>query len=170
MITCKYCGTELKADKDNAELFNCSYCDMSFEIQETSKDRKRISPIPELYDLSYYKPTKELLEESPVILFHILAECRKDWYQNFSLMKKLKSLDPEEVNEELNSNIKALYNEYIKITKQKFIIENILLEKAGFVPEKLTEEFLNSLLQQGQSIAAKPMYIYVKAQPKEKTV
>lgn len=162
MITCKYCGTELKTDKQNNTLYFCNYCDLSFEMKDTCLDRKRVDPIPHIYELDFYKPTKKLLKENTVILFHILAECRAAWYANYSLMMKLKSLEPEQVDEELTKKIKALYNEYIKITKQKFIIENILLEKAGFVPTKLTKEFLGGLLDQSKAISEKPMYIYVK--------
>lgn len=163
MNTCKYCGTELK-EKDS--LYHCSYCDLSFEIQETCLDRKRMKPIPELYDFNYYKSTKDLLEENTVVLFHMLSECRKDWYTNFSLLSQLKNAEPSEDKEEEESNkilYKQLYNEYIQLTKQKFIIENILLEKAGYVPEKITKEFLGSLVEQSKAFAEKPMYIYIKS-------
>jgi hypothetical protein len=171
LITCKYCGTELKAlsKSDPNTRYHCNYCDLSFEKTDTCKDRERINPIPEVYDMNFYRTTQELLNENTVILFHTLAECRKSWYNNFTLLQQLKSLEPSDVEdyESLSKQIKSLYNEYIKLTKQKFIIENILLEKAGFVPDKLTEEFLSNLLIQSKEISEKPMYIYIKKRTKQ---
>ena len=166
MITCKYCGTELDfiGEKESKQFFHCNYCDISFEKQETCYDRKRKASVPPHYDSNYYQPTNQLLKLNTVELFHLLSDCRKDWFTNYSTLqslKKLKNDDPSKTKQ-VDEMYKPLNHEYIKMSKQKFIIENILLEKAGFLPEKITNEFLSMLVEEGTKSSQKPMYIYVK--------
>ncbi|HZH58266.1 MAG TPA: hypothetical protein VEY70_01525 [Metabacillus sp.] len=166
MKTCKYCGTKLQyiGEHNLVHYFACDYCDLSFDESETCENRRRKQSVPEHYHQNYYLPTKELLKKNTIELFHMLKDCRKDWYSVFSLLSKLLNLDEHEIpdKEELDQSIKPLYDEYVQLTKQKFIIENILLEKAGFIPERITEEFLSELVEQGKKASCKPMYIYIK--------
>jgi hypothetical protein len=164
--TCKYCGSVLGyiGELDLIHHFSCEYCDLIFEQKETCKNRMRKQSVPESYDNNFYKPTKALLECNTVELFHLLRDCRQEWYNIYNLLGRMMNLNKDEL--ELNPNIdeafKPLYSEYIQLTKQKFIIENILLEKAGFLPDKITEEFLSQLIDQGKAASEKPMYIYIK--------
>ncbi|MBU8732529.1 hypothetical protein KM915_20995 [Cytobacillus oceanisediminis] len=170
MKTCKYCGTTLYflGEYQNKLHFHCSYCDLSFGIDETCENRKRKQSVPEYYNQGYYKSTKELLSINTVELFHMLKECRSDWYNTFSILSRLMNLDENEIpdKQEMDQAVKPLYDEYVKLTKQKFIIENILLEKAGFVPEKITEDFLSMIVSEGRNSSNKPMYIYIKKNKK----
>lgn len=164
MITCKYCGSNLIyiGEYKSQLYFACDFCDMTFDKSEVCRDRKRMSSVPEYYT-SYMLPTKSLLERKTIELFHMLKECRKDWYDIFSLLKWILNVDPNEItdNQELDEAYKPLYKEYISLTKQKFVIENVILEKAGFLPDKITDEFLGELVRQGRSSSEKPMYIYI---------
>lgn len=166
MKTCKYCGTKLNfiGEYKDQYHFHCSYCDMTFNESETCENRKRKKAVPSYYEENYYRSTKELLEIDTISLFYLLRECRKDWYNTYSLLSKMMNLEENEIpnQEAIDAAVKPLYSEYISLTKQKFIIENILIERTGFLPEKITEEFLNNLVIQGKSAEVKPMYIYIK--------
>lgn len=165
MITCKYCGTELDyiGEYQNEMYFYCPYCDLSFEKGETCQDRQRKQAVPDFYDKGYYRPTKELLKCNTIVLFHLLRDCRKDWYELYSFLRKLINIKDNEIpNEnEVEKAFLPLYHEYIQLTKQKFVIENILLEKVGFIPEKITDSFLSDLIEKGKKASYKPMYIYI---------
>lgn len=166
MITCKYCGSELNfiGEYKDKIYFGCDYCDLTFEKEETCNNRQRKQAVPNYYLQGYYKSTKELLKYNTINLFHLLRDCRKDWYDVFSLLKKVINIKENEVPDQKNIDnaFLPLYNEYVTLTKQKFIIENILLEKAGFIPEKITEKFLSEIIEQGRVASKKSMYIYIK--------
>lgn len=167
MKTCKYCGSTLSytGNHDFTNYFSCEYCDMVFPEYDTCENRKRKMSVPDSYEeYGYYSSTKELLKKNTIELFHILKKCRADWYDLYNLLKNLMDLKEGEIpnKNEVEQAYRPLYNEYVDLTKKKFIIENIILEKAGFLPDKITEEFLNGLVEQGRKASNKPMYIYVK--------
>lgn len=172
MNTCKYCGTQVKKliNNSSTSTFKCYHCDITFEEHDLCKDRKRKNSVPVSYDKNYYRSTKELLSCRTIELFHLLKECRKDWYDTFKLLNSIYGLDENQMPDqsELDEVTKPLYHEYVLLTKKKFTIENILLEKAGFIPEKLTDEFLSEIIDQGEKASSKPMYIYIKNKNKKK--
>nr|AKO69706.1 hypothetical protein [Aeromonas sp. Ne-1] len=170
MKTCKYCGSSLYfiGELEGSIHFHCNYCELTFNIEETCENKRRKNVVPEDYDTNFYKTTKELLELNTIKLFYLLRECRASWYET---LQRINFLTQEEslsslTQEQIDTYIKPYYEEYEKITKQKFIIENILCEKAGFVPEKITEEFLLTVVDQGRKTVLKPMNIYVKNKSK----
>lgn len=166
MKTCKYCGSFLYfiGEFENTIHFHCNYCDLTFNIEETCENKKRKNLVPEDYEINFYKTTKELLQLNTIKLFYLLKVCRASWYET---LQRINFLTQEEslnslTKEDIEQLIKPYYIEYEKITKQKFIIENILCEKAGFVPEKITDDFLSSIVEEGKKTVLKPMNIYVK--------
>lgn len=168
MITCKYCGQELRfvGEKNNEHYFNCSFCEIIFPLSETSVDRKRKMSVPEYYDESFYVPTKKLLERDTISLYHLLKDIRATWYSIKSLLEKLKAMDsenslpkPSEVDDDTVKNLKR---EFIDLSKRKFAIENIILERTGYLPPKITEDFLSQIVEQGREASNKPMFVYIK--------
>jgi len=169
MITCKFCGTELQfvGEKEKETFFNCTHCDIVFPLADTSVDRKRKLSIPEyLVDADIYLPTKKLLERDTVTLYHILKETRSFWFNIKKLLESMKvhykDNEIPQSDEGISDDLKSLKDEFKLLTKQKFVVENILLERTGFFPEKLTQEFLNDIEVQGVTASSKPMYIYIK--------
>jgi hypothetical protein len=169
MITCKYCGQELQfvGETDQIQYFNCTFCDMIFPLSETSVDRKRKMSVPEyIDDMAIYQSTKDYLKRDTITLYHVLKEIRKHWYSIKTLLEKMKIHyeeghlpKPKEEDQEVVKNLKK---EFIDITKKKFVVENIILERTGFLPEKITEEFLSNIIEQGYIASSKPMFIYIK--------
>lgn len=172
MVTCKFCGQELKflGEKENEHYFECTFCVMTFLLSETSSNRKRICSVPEYINtLSFYSTTQEFLECDTINLYHTLKEIRAFWFSLKSLLEGAKVNlregqlpDIHDKKSQLDQQLKELIKEYIIITKKKFVIENILLERTGFLPEKLTEEFLNGIYTAGKIASDKPMYAYIK--------
>lgn len=166
MITCKYCGQELifLGQRDDDHFFHCDFCDLVFPLIETSVNRKRKMSVPEYIDDSnFYAPVKVLLEKDTITLLHILKELRSFWFQIKTVLEKTKNLYSDNELPNLDTeNHYEVKKSYIDLTKRKFIIENILLERIGFLPEKITEEFLNSICHLGEEASSKPMYVYIK--------
>lgn len=168
MVTCKYCGTKLSfvgAYKTNT-YFHCDFCEMNFTEDQVCENKKRKVSVPEYYNDNYYKSTPELLKCNTIELFHVLRDCRKDWYAIYKLLKDLKRLNnnPDKKTKKTKESVEtynSLFKDYEDLTKRKFVIENIILEKAGYLPEKLTEEFLHDLVEQGRNSSSKPMHIYI---------
>lgn len=169
MITCKYCGTELQfvGEKECDMFFSCTHCDIVFPLADTSVDRKRKMSVPEYLNVNgIYQSTKQLLECDTFTLYYILKDIRSFWYNIKQLLEKMKiyykdnELPQTESN--MDDSLKDMKEEFKLLTKQKFVVENILLERTGFFPEKITQEFLDSIEVQGINASGKPMYIYIK--------
>lgn len=176
IVTCKYCGQELKfiGEHQDTLYFSCSYCDIEFELKETSSDRKRKMSVPEVYDGNYYNlTTKDFLQRDTITLFLYLKDIRADWFTQKSTLEGLQKMmgkgssqyDSVNLNKPTmvdDRMLKELKNNYIQLTKKKFVVENIILERTGFLPEKLTEDFLSDIIDQGRKASSKPMFVYIK--------
>lgn len=165
MITCKYCGQELIFLGQNEEnYFHCDFCDLVFNLEETSVDRKRNISVPKFIDdVDYYLPVSILLKKDTITLFHTLKALRSFWFDIKSLLEKAKihysNNELPSLKDEAHYKLKQ---NYIELTKRKFVIENILLERIGFLPDKITDEFLNSIYTLGEEASSRPMYVYIK--------
>jgi hypothetical protein len=163
MNTCKYCGQKLRSigARDNVPYYACSFCEMEFAVQETCVDRKRLAVIPEYLDHSnIYQTTQQFLERDTITLYHVLKEIRSFWYNLKTLLEKAKKQLNGDVT--LKNALEDMMNEYRVLTKKKFVVENIILERTGFLPEKLTEAFLESVLNQGLIASSKKMTVYIQ--------
>ncbi|MEK5105022.1 hypothetical protein MKX83_24075 [Cytobacillus sp. FSL M8-0252] len=167
MITCKYCGQEVKfiGESDNLCYFDCTFCELIFPLDETSVDRKRKLSVPKYYDYTYYVPTKHLLERDTITLYHLLKDVRESWYSIKKALENLKLIEDENIlskpKDDEDDLIKQLKREFIDLSKRRYIIENILLERTGYFPPKITQEFLNNIIEQGRIASNKPMFVYI---------
>lgn len=172
MITCKYCGQELKfiGEVEQEHYFDCSFCEMTFPLSETSAGRKRKMSVPEYIDtLSHYATTEEILECNTITLYYTLKDIRAFWYYLKTMLEKSKVVLADNQLPKANEGeagmdqvIQDLLKEFRTISKKKFVIENVILERTGFLPEKITEEFLSDIYDQGKTASQKPMYVYIK--------
>ncbi|MED5094543.1 hypothetical protein [Bacillus safensis] len=163
MITCKYCGQALDfiGEFEAETYFNCSFCKIVFPFSETSVDRKRKNSVPSFYENNYYVPTKELLKRNTISLYYVLKDIRSAWYQLRisldNLKKALKETDKETDKKSIEELMNELNDEFIDLSKRRCSVENIILERTGFFPEKITEQFLCELIEQGIKASQKPM-------------
>ncbi|MCM3227539.1 hypothetical protein [Terribacillus saccharophilus] len=162
MITCKYCGERLNfiGEDEDVIYFDCSFCELIFPLEDTCCDRKRKNSVPEHYESDYYVSIPELKNRNTISLFYMLRDLRSHWYSAKTLYDKLKKHAAETKLTDSEKEIAAKYKqEYTDLTKRKFIIENILLEKTGFLPDKLTDEFLSTIIEDGEAASNKKMLI-----------
>lgn len=121
MITCKYCGTEL------SEGLNCSFCDITFSPEEVSTDGLRVSAMPE--EIPFEK--KQLIDATTKIL---LKAKTIELYYYLKLARKYK-------NESFKARDEANVRFYLK---KALVIENILIEREGDFPSRLTDKYLKN--------------------------
>lgn len=167
MQTCKYCGTELEflGRYEFQNQFHCDFCDLVFAEADTCCDRKRKKYKPIAIDSFITLTVQQMLVTDTITLFHSLKETRSYWFQIKSVLEGLSKKEKEGLfknDPEAAATLKDLKNEFMQTTKQKFALENIILERTGFIPQKITEEFLINITIEGQDFDEKPMYIYIK--------
>lgn len=127
MKTCKYCGNNLTELKDNK--YFCNFCELEFLKSETEEDGSR--PKQSVFELPIIEDPKELTQRSTTDL---LNEKTVTLYYLLRSARKLK----DEFYKSENFEMTALMH------KKAMVIENILLEKEGKYPKRIT----NSLLKQ----------------------
>lgn len=163
MDTCKYCGTEVSyiGEKDHIALFHCGFCKMTFDEPNISQNRLRLNQTPEYERADYYLSTEDCLKCTTIELLFMLRECRKDWYQSKVTLENL--ANAEDIEEEIiEKTVKDYYPLYEELTKRKFVLENIIYERTGFIPTKLTNDFIQELLVQSDESAKIPMNVFYK--------
>lgn len=162
MITCKYCGQKLKKldDRKNVQFFHCSFCEMDFPVEDTCIDRKRKASELQCHEFTdIYLSTADFLERDTYTLYHALKDIRRFWYDIKTLLENIKSSLISQDDKVIFNEVKS---EFIVLTKKRFVVESILFERTGFIPDKITEEFLNTLYQQAENSNKKSMFIYIK--------
>lgn len=121
MITCKYCGTEL------SEGLHCSFCEITFAPEEVSIDGQRVSAMIEVIPFE----KEELLAATTEIL---LRSKTLELYYYLKLARKFK-------NEAFKIKDEASVRFYLK---KSMVIENILREREGDFPARLTDKYLKT--------------------------
>lgn len=145
MYTCKYCSTNLLNNR------YCPFCDMIFSEEETCIDGQRPSVIIEEIPLDEmelrHSKTSDLKNEKTLYLYYLLKICRQSTRNYFA------------------SNNQEQYDFFMK---KKFVLENILIERIGYIPGRL-DYFVKKELKQYQEFEKKnqsnPMVIRTLLNP-----
>jgi hypothetical protein len=157
MKTCAYCGSAVQSLNGN---YSCSFCSMILnnqDVQENGK-RKDLLPntIPSHSDL--IKSTPELMCFSTVELLFLLKLARKEradiYKQRFVLLQAMK-----EGADEFSEAEAYAFSEYEKATRKCFVLENIIRERLGYYPTKLTDSYIQTLVTKIEESAKKEMVI-----------
>ncbi|RSL29688.1 hypothetical protein D7Z54_29850 [Salibacterium salarium] len=154
MCTCGFCGRELSDSY-------CSYCSMKLQPENIQKDgnRKnhviRVFPSPE----DYLKSTVELIQFSTIELLYLLHEARTFRTEVYHY----RILGHKAISQSNNSDMKALQNkffhEYADATRKVWVIENIIKDRIGYFPQKISQEFLTSYQEKIKQSQSKKMII-----------
>jgi hypothetical protein len=162
MRTCKYCGSSLNYVGEHKDkiYFACDYCELTFDYENTSRNRLRVNRLPESIE-THRRTTKDLLTCNAVELFHLLKEYRSKWWEIKEMVKSVRNLFDSEKQAKASADYCDLYKQYIDLTKYKFTLENIIIEKTGFLPEKITDEFLGELVSMSKETTKSKMNIFI---------
>lgn len=155
MFTCAFCGSEIE-DK------YCDFCEMQLENRYIMKDGKRLDQAkkflgyPSRHEI--YKSTKELMELETIHLLCLLREARSARADVYG-MRLLRHQAEEQngMDSDVESLEKVTYSEYETATRKVWVIENIIKDRLGYFPQKVTNNFLNIYLERMEKSEKKKM-------------
>lgn len=139
-MICSYCKTETL----NTET--CDFC-------KADLTRKRPKINNSLDELDALRTQPELLKlhtyDLMRILSHIRAE-RSNWYKNMQLVRKA----PREAHIG-SETIDYAIDEYKRLNAQKNVIEQIIIDRMGYFPQRVDDKLLGALkykIERGERI------------------
>lgn len=155
MNTCGLCGSEL-------EKKYCNFCEMELEDRYIMQDGKRLNQTDWFFaypdESEVFSTTKELMEKETLDLLCLLREARKMRADIYHL-RKLRH-DAEEQSG-YTEDVKALadetYSEYEQATRKVWVIENLIKDRLGYYPKRVTNNFLNMYYERMQASEEKVM-------------
>jgi hypothetical protein len=127
------------------------------DVQENGK-RKNLLPSsqPSLSDLN--KSTPELMRFSTVELLCLLKLARKEradiYRQRYIFIRAM-----NEGADEFTEAEEYTFSEYEKATRKCFVLENLVRERIGYYPAKLTESYIQTLAARMEESSKKDMII-----------
>lgn len=159
MNTCPYCGSGVAAEDG---IYFCGFCQMKgFQPSEdgTRQSRYQLKPYISHDDLK--KTTPELMTYHTVDLLKVLKMLREERRSYFHLVSVFKKAGNE--TEEHRQSEKDTGNDYEEMTRKTWVVENILKDRIGYIPQRVTNQLLETVMQRSeQERNMKPMTIKKK--------
>lgn len=162
MNTCPYCGSEVMEHSE--DKFYCDFCSMILGAHMIQQDGARIPVRVREYALDAFadKTTPELMTLSTFELLRLLKDVRAERSNMYKQLKVMQQA--EEQTEEFQEGTKMFGDEYESFTRKMFVVENIIRQRLGYVPKRLTDYYLDNYWKQIQGDKSQPMAI--RRQPK----
>jgi|SRR5699024_2971814 len=152
MQTCAYCGTKVN-DK------YCSFCDMLLTDRYILEDGQRldtsISHYPEMQGI--FKSTAELIQLETLELLCLLRHARE--YRSRAYELRILTHQATAAGGDMEEIQASSYNDYEDATRKVWVIENIIADRIGYYPQKITEKFLAMYVDRIQKSQQKRMVI-----------
>lgn len=155
MNTCGFCGTPL-------EGVYCCYCEMDLQEKHIVTNGQRMRQGSEFQGYpsrtKIYLSTLELMQLETIELLCLLREARAVRAEAYKL-RSLRHQAEKKMgfNDEVRQLEEATYKQYADSTKKVWVIENIIKDRLGYYPEKVTDNFLNVYLDRMIKSEKKPM-------------
>lgn len=165
MKTCPYCGSNI--ERINQQHYYCDFCCMKLEAQIVKENRERLDVRFRDFamDVHIDKTTPEIMAMSTFELLYLLKLIRKernDMYHHLYTFQRASdagSNDFKEIEKESGKD-------YMYYTKKAFVVENIIRSRLGYVPARITENYLAKYLENIKNDKKGPMIIRTKRQKK----
>ncbi|MFB4165627.1 hypothetical protein ACE1TI_17965 [Alteribacillus sp. JSM 102045] len=157
MKTCVYCGSKV-------DHLYCTFCDMELREDLLSDEGKRKDVT--FHDFAFLdwmnKSTPELMRMHTMELLLLLREVRKARSNNFGTLHVFNKL-----REQNSADIEKLTSyqgtEYEYVTRKTWVIENIIRDRLGYIPERMSQSFL---IQQIEKSKKKPKTMKMRKTPR----
>lgn len=168
MKTCPYCGSEVNQLQNNS-LFYCDFCCMNLDSSLVKENGERISVRVNECPLDTHidKTTPQLMLLSTFELLYLLRAIRKERSDMFSHMNTFYQAGKQENSNEFKEYEIITGKDYMYFTKKAFVVENIIRTRLGYVPVKITEQFLAKYLDNIKKSKNGPMKIRTERRVKE---
>ena len=167
VITCPYCGSEL-IQQD--EKYYCDFCVMVLGPHQVQRNYQRISVRIRDFALEVYldKTTPELMRFSTFELLSLLKFARTERTNMYRYMNTFYKARKQNQTEEFRESEKYTGKEYEKITRKMFVLENLIRQRLGYVPSRITDTYLSRYIEEIKKDKHKPMVIRQQRQDETK--
>lgn len=156
MKTCPYCASELIKEE---KLYYCDFCFMkgitpAEDGERKSRYRSKFSIDHE--DVNKTTPELMLYHTFDLLrLLKFLRDERRAYYHNIMTFRKagLETAEFKEIEKETG-------DQYERLTKKCWIVENLLKDRVGYIPSKVTDQLLATVeMRMEEERNHKPMKI-----------
>ncbi|MGE7954762.1 hypothetical protein [Lysinibacillus xylanilyticus] len=158
VITCPYCGSKLE---QQSEKYYCNFCVMILSSNQVQRNHERISVRVRDFALDVYldKTTPELMRYSTFELLSLLKYARAERTNIYKLMNTFYNARKQQNIEEYKESEEYSGKEYEKITRKMFVLENLIRQRLGYVPHRITDAYLGKYLAAMEKDKRQPMII-----------
>ncbi|GAB0171945.1 TFIIB-type zinc ribbon-containing protein [Lysinibacillus sp. CTST325] len=158
VITCPYCGSVLKPE---GEKYYCDFCIMILPADRVQRNHERVSVRVRDFALDVYldKTTPELMRYSTYELLSLLKYARAERTNIYKLMNTFYNARKQQGIEEYKESEEYSGKEYEKITRKMFVLENLIRQRLGYVPHRITDVYLGKYLAAMEKDKRQPMII-----------
>jgi ABC-type taurine transport system substrate-binding protein len=129
-VICPYCKTESKDTKV------CDFCEADLEAERPTLD-------PWLSDDAINQTQPQLAQRHTYDLMRLLSHVRSErtkWYKTMQDVRKASKETPMD-----DSQVDFFVNEYKTLTARKNIIEQLLVDRMGYYPDRIDSKLLQAL-------------------------
>lgn len=155
MLTCPYCATEVQKISKG---FYCSFCQMTGMTPTQNGERRSRYKMKDMIttdDLK--KTTPELMTYHTFdlkLILKMLREQKRDFFTHITTFKRAGN-----ETDEFREIEKETGDEYEKIKRKTWAVENILMDRVGYIPIKVSQDLLMSDLERIEKTTGKQMNI-----------
>ncbi|WP_253206789.1 hypothetical protein [Bacillus toyonensis] len=164
-MNCPYCATPIQVDKNGVVQEICEFCGGHMREQQTgvlqlcqNGERFEFRKLQQQLFLEHIEQSVEELKQYHTYDLYLLLkevrEARSQTYYGLQLLNKASKTEST-----LQATADETGGEYEYYTRKAWVIENILLERQGFFPEKITARVLQYMWEQIKKSKKKPMKI-----------
>ncbi|MEK4503640.1 hypothetical protein NYE55_35425 [Bacillus sp. FSL R12-0069] len=165
IVNCPYCATPIQVDKNGVVQEICEFCGGRIREQQTgvlqlcqNGERFEFTKMQQQLFLEHiHQSVEELKQYHTYDLYVLLKEVREARSQTYYGLQLLNKASKEERT--LQATADETGGEYEYYTRKVWVIENILLERQGFFPEKITARVLEYMGEQIRKSKKKSMRI-----------
>ncbi|MBT2757922.1 hypothetical protein J7E71_18780 [Mesobacillus foraminis] len=157
MKTCPYCGSPVELI---CSQFQCNFCVLTLNPEDVQEDgnRKDILPVSQPSYTELRRSTRELMEFTTLELLYLLKFARSERRAIYANRKVFIQALKEGLKECLEG-VRFTFNEYEYWTRKCFVLENLVREKMGYIPPKITNQYLDDLIEKIKGSQRKNMLI-----------
>ncbi|MDM8365575.1 hypothetical protein ACQVTU_23640 [Bacillus cereus] len=164
-MNCPYCATPIQVDKNGVVQEICEFCGGHMREQQTgvlqlcqNGERFEFTKMQQQLFLEHiHQSVEELKQYHTYDLYVLLKEVREARSQTYYGLQLLNKASKTEST--LQATADETGGEYEYYTRKAWVIENILLERQGFFPEKITARVLQYMWEQIKKSKKKSMRI-----------
>jgi hypothetical protein len=144
----------------NQQYF-CDFCCMALDPLMVKKNRERVDVrVTEVaLDVHIDKTTPELMTLSTFELLYLLKSIRKERSDMYQYMHTFYRAGQQGNTEQFKEYEKESGKDYMYFTKKAFVVENIIRTRLGYVPARITENYLAKYLENIKHDKKTPMII-----------